>query len=68
MIPELRTSIRELHSRQNDGMHVQLLWCEDNGRVFVAVNDNRTGDKFSVPVRHGEQALDVFDHPYAYAG
>jgi hypothetical protein len=32
--------MRELHSRVNDGIHVRLLWCEGDGRVFVAVNDH----------------------------
>jgi hypothetical protein len=68
MTPELLTSMRELHSRVNDGVHVRLLWCQSDGRVFVAVNDHRTGDAFSVEVPEGELALQVFEHPYAYAG
>jgi hypothetical protein len=67
MTPELLTSMRELHSRVNDGIHVRLLWCEGDGRVFVAVNDHRTGDAFSVEVPENERALQVFHHPYAYA-
>jgi len=67
MSPELLTSTRELHSRLNDGIHVRLLWCEANGRVFVAVNDHKTGDAFSVDVPTGERALQVFHHPFAYA-
>jgi hypothetical protein len=35
--------------------------------VFVAVNDHKTGDAFSVEVPEGERALQVFDPPYAYA-
>jgi hypothetical protein len=35
--------------------------------VFVAVNDHRTGDAFSVEVPENQRALQVFDHPYAYA-
>lgn len=67
MSPELLTSMRELHSRHNDGIHVRLLWCEGNGRVFVAVNDRKTGDAFSVEVPEGERPLHVFEHPFAYA-
>jgi len=33
----------------------------------AAHRDGRTGDAFSVEVRDGERALDVFHHPYAYA-
>ena len=67
MTPEMLTSIRELHSRTNHGLRVRLFWCQDNGRVFVAVNDIKTGEAFSVEVPRGERALHVFDHPYAYA-
>jgi hypothetical protein len=67
MSPELLTSTRELQSRINDGIHVRLLWCEGDGRVFVAVNDHKTGDAFSVDVPEGEPALQVFHHPYVYA-
>ena len=68
MSPETLTSVRELHSRTTDGIVVRLLWCERNNRVFVSVNDNKTGTSFSVDVPEGERALRVFDHPYAYAG
>jgi hypothetical protein len=64
---EMLSSIRELHSRTADGIRVRLLWCQDDDRVFVAVNDHKTGDAFSVEVPQGERALSVFDHPYAYA-
>jgi hypothetical protein len=67
MTPELLTSMRELHSRVNAGIHVRLLWREGDGRVFVAVNDHRTGDAFSVEVPENRRAVQVFDHPYAYA-
>ena len=66
MSPELLTSIRELHSRENGSIHVRLLWCKDADRVFVAVNDHNTGEAFSVEVPEGEPALQVFHHPYAY--
>lgn len=67
MIPELLTSMRELRSRVNNGIHVRLLCCECDGRLFVAVNDHRTGDAFSVEVPENKRALQVFDHPYTYA-
>ena len=67
MTPELLISMRELHSRVKDGLCVRLLWCEGDGRVFVAVNDHKTGDAFSIEVPEGERALQVFEHPYAYA-
>jgi hypothetical protein len=35
--------------------------------VFVAVNDEKTGETFSVEVPDGERPLHVFDHPFVYA-
>lgn len=58
---------RELDSRTTDGIEVRLLWNEHDGRVLVAVSDSKTGDAFSIEVREGERAMDVFHHPYAYA-
>lgn len=67
MTPEMLINARELHSRTTAGIHVRLLWCQDGDRLFVAVNDHKTGEAFSVNVPRGERALSVFDHPYAYA-
>ncbi len=58
---------RELDRRTGDGIEVQLLWCQNDGAVRVAVTDAKTGETFELPVREGERALDVFHHPYAYA-
>jgi len=65
--PELLTSTRELDSRTNNGIRVRLMWCESDGRLFVAVNDHNSGEAFSVEVPDIERALSVFHHPYAYA-
>jgi hypothetical protein len=63
-----RTQItRELDRRTGDGIEVQLLWCQNDGHVTVAVTDTKTGETFELPVGEGERALDVFHHPYAYA-
>jgi len=43
------------------------VWCEADGSVLVTVNDDRTGEAFSVEVEEGERPLEVFNHPYAYA-
>jgi hypothetical protein len=58
---------RELDSRTSDGIHVRLLWHIDEERVSVAVEDTKTGETFELPVTDRERALDVFNHPYAYA-
>ena len=66
MTTEVLTSIRELHSRMADGIVVRLLWCEVENRVFVSVDDQKTGETFSVDVPDGERPLHVFAHPFAY--
>jgi hypothetical protein len=58
---------RELDTRESDGIEVRMLWRAHDDRVLVAVSDSRTGEAFSVEVRAGERAPDVFHHPYAYA-
>jgi hypothetical protein len=63
----IATEPRELDSRTSDGIHVQLLWQPLDGHVSVAVNDTKTGEAFELDVRHGQDALDVYHHPYAYA-
>jgi hypothetical protein len=60
-------SPRELDSRVSDGIHVRLLWHPADGRVSVAVDDNKTGEAFEFSVGEGERPRDVFLHPYAYA-
>jgi hypothetical protein len=59
---------RELDSRCSDGIEVRLLWRAADGQVLVSVTDTKTGDAFEVPVREGDRPLEVFHHPYAYAG
>jgi hypothetical protein len=67
MNTHLLDSMRELHTRINDGIHVRLLWRKHDDRVVVAVDDAKTGDAFVLDVRADESAMDVFHHPYAYA-
>jgi hypothetical protein len=57
----------ELAHRTNDGLDVCLFWSEPTGRVTVSVRDARTDDSFELEV-DGRHALEVFNHPYAYAG
>jgi hypothetical protein len=59
--------IRELDHRSSDSIDVRLLWREHDGRVLVEVSDAKTGEEFTIEVREGERALDVFHHPFAYA-
>jgi hypothetical protein len=56
----------ELDHRVADGIEVALLWSRLTNRLWVAVTDRRTGDSFELDVDAGN-ALDVFQHPFAYA-
>lgn len=59
------SAIRELDHRTSDGVDVRLLWNSGTDQVFVAVEDQRSGELFEVTVP-GADALDAFHHPYAY--
>jgi hypothetical protein len=59
--------IRELDCHISDGIEVRLCWSPQDGEVFVALADSKTGDAFEVAVRRGESALEVFDDPYTFA-
>ena len=61
------TPLRELHSRNLNGLLVRLLWSRMDDRAIVAVQDLGTGDSFQIDVHADESPLDVFHHPYAYA-
>lgn len=67
MTAEPPASMREVHSRTNDGIHVRMLWSQEDGRVVVAVDDRKTGQTFSVEVPRHARPLEVFHHPFAYA-
>jgi hypothetical protein len=58
---------RELAHRTADGVEVTLRWHPTDGRVSVVVHDTRLGESFELAVAPGDSALDVFEHPYAYA-
>ncbi len=60
-------SFRELDQRSSDSIDVRLLWRQRDNRVIVAVADGKTGERFTVDVREGENALEVFHHPFAHA-
>ncbi len=59
------SAIRELDHRTNDAVDVKLLWDSRTNRVFVAVEDRRSGESFEFTVS-GADALEAFHHPYAH--
>ena len=60
------TTLTELHHRSADGIEVSLLWSRVTNALTVAVEDSRSGASFEIPAQ-AEKALDVFEHPFAYA-
>jgi hypothetical protein len=62
------SAFRELDHRANDGIDVRLLWRPTDDRLRVAVTDSKRGDDFTLEAGPRERPLDVFHHPYAYAG
>jgi hypothetical protein len=63
----VHTSTRELSYRESDGIQVWLLWSPATDEVSVFVSDARTEESFELSVPR-KNALDAFEHPYAYAG
>jgi hypothetical protein len=56
---------RELAYRSTNGIDVFLLWSPEDDSVAVLVIDENA-DSFELVV-NSTDALDVFEHPYAYA-
>jgi hypothetical protein len=56
---------KELAFRSTNGIDVLLLWCPaDDSLAVLVIDDN--ADSFELSVTASE-ALDAFEHPYAYA-
>lgn len=60
------SSIRELDHRNNNGIDVRLLWNVQTNSVCVAVRDECLGGSLTFEVEAAD-ALEAFQHPYAYA-
>ena len=68
MTTHTTAELRELDHRVSDGIDVQLLWRPHDNRTLVAVSDAKTGEAFTIEVGADQRPLDVFHHPFAYAG
>jgi hypothetical protein len=60
-------TLRELAVRTADRITVALLWRPGDPTVLLRVDDARTGVRFELDVP-GRDALQAFNHPFAYAG
>ena len=58
---------RELDYREAYGIEVALLWHPTTNTVSVTVLDSSTYNAFELVLADDDDALDVFEHPYAYA-
>jgi hypothetical protein len=56
----------ELAQRSSSDLIASLLWDRDTGELSVAVVE-AGGRAFELVLASDESALDVFNHPYAYA-
>jgi hypothetical protein len=57
---------RELAARAASGIRVVLFWRPSHDDVIVAVDDDRTGERFELSIAR-ERALHAFHHPFVYA-
>jgi hypothetical protein len=57
---------RELAYRVSGGIEVVLFWHQGTDELLVSVSDQRSGAYFELAAAP-DQALDVFNHPYAHA-
>ena len=58
---------RELAVRASNGTQVRLLWRQGTRQLWVEVSEPATARALTIRAQP-ENALDVFHHPYAYAG
>ena len=61
-----KQTLRQLDFRSSGGIDVTLLWDARNDELTVTVFDSSTNELFELPADR-ERALDVFNHPFAYA-
>ena len=62
---DLNGKRKELAQRSSSGIEVRLLWNAQDDTLAVTVRDG-DAESFELAVAPSE-ALEVFDHPYAYA-
>jgi hypothetical protein len=58
--------LRELATRTAGGFTVMLLWRPGDADVLLRVGDESSGNSWDLRVP-GHEALEAFNHPFAYA-
>jgi hypothetical protein len=59
------TGRRELANRRNGGLEIILYWHANDNSISIDIHQESTEETMSFPVP-ADQALDAFDHPFAY--
>ena len=59
--------IVDLDERESNGIRVTLVWNRATDTLSALVWDERTSQSFTLEIEKGEDAYDVFNHPFAYA-
>ena len=69
MTPAVDTEeqIVELDERESNGIRVTLVWHRETETASVLVWDEQSEQSFTLEIRTGDDAYDVFHHPFAYA-
>jgi hypothetical protein len=65
-IATIPADARELDHRNADGVEVTLLWHTNGDFLSVVVSDARIRETFELVLDERDNAIDVFNHPYAY--
>jgi hypothetical protein len=56
----------DLATRSGGGIEVALIWDREERTLVVFAHDATTSEEVVIPVR-GEEATEVYRHPFAYA-
>jgi len=56
-----------LAERHSGTTEIGLFWSRRRHRAAVAVEDLATGERFELDVAPGENAIELFEHPFSYA-
>jgi hypothetical protein len=63
---DLMKELVDLASRKTGGIEVALIWNRRSRSLVVFAHDAATSEELAIPVS-GDEAADVYRHPFAYA-
>jgi hypothetical protein len=66
MTTAIAVEFRELDRRINDQVEVALEWCAETNQIRIAVIDHKINSGQICVTVPNENALDAFEHPFAY--